>query len=487
LRRLSSGLRINSAADDAAGLAISQRLTAQVRGLDQGARNANDAVSVTQTADSGLASIATLLQRVRELAVQAANGANGAADRQALDGESSQLIQEAQRIVGQTRLNGSNLLDGSFANRDLQLGAAVADSIRVDIADASLNSTPTYTYNGTAPVDNNGITAGSLTFDVGGGPVAIVPSVPAGNWDTYDYEADAKANAINASGVPGVTATATNTQVFTPMSGPGITAGVNDALQKPANLQPGDAYNWDFQINLYTIYSGAWVDMSVATLAGLINAQQATTGVSASLTGSGQLQLDKAGGGTISLYETWPVNDAVDGAGKPGLMLGSMFTSPSPVNVADGINTTYSNTQHFNGTVTIKSAHAITFGGSANAGALFGESGTPVLSYGLANANLLTRQGALDTITSVDQMLDKLSTSRAALGALGNRLASAARNAGAASQNASAARGRISDADFASETAAMSRSMILHAAGAAMTVQANAESRVVLALLRGLI
>lgn len=138
LQRLSSGLRINSAKDDAAGLAISERFTAQIRGLNVAVRNANDGVSLAQTAEGALGSVTENLQRIRELAVQSANATNSASDRDALQAEVDQLIAEIDRVATQTKFNGVALLDGSFSAQDFQVGANSGDTITLDaITDAT--------------------------------------------------------------------------------------------------------------------------------------------------------------------------------------------------------------------------------------------------------------------------------------------------------------------------------------------------------------
>ncbi|EKD41129.1 MAG: hypothetical protein ACD_74C00012G0001, partial [uncultured bacterium] len=137
LQRLSSGLRINSAKDDAAGLAISTRMSAQVRGLNQAARNANDGISLAQTAEGALGEIGNNLQRLRELSIQSANATNSDSDRASLNAEATQLISEITRVAGATQFNGLNLLDGSFASKDFQVGANANQTISVtSIADA---------------------------------------------------------------------------------------------------------------------------------------------------------------------------------------------------------------------------------------------------------------------------------------------------------------------------------------------------------------
>ena len=134
LQRLSSGLRINSAKDDAAGLAISSRMTTQINGLTQAARNANDGISLAQTTESALQEVSNNLQRIRELAVQSANATNSDSDRAALDQEVQQRLAEVNRIATQTSFNGRKVLDGSFGNATFQVGANVGETISVGLA-----------------------------------------------------------------------------------------------------------------------------------------------------------------------------------------------------------------------------------------------------------------------------------------------------------------------------------------------------------------
>jgi flagellin len=131
LQRLSSGMRINSAKDDAAGLAISERFTAQIRGLNQAVRNSNDGISLAQTAEGALGEVTNNLQRVRELAVQSANATNSSSDRAAMQQEVSQLVLEIDRVANQTNFNGVKLLDGSFAAQSFQVGANVGETIEI--------------------------------------------------------------------------------------------------------------------------------------------------------------------------------------------------------------------------------------------------------------------------------------------------------------------------------------------------------------------
>ncbi|MDH5601606.1 MAG: flagellin, partial [Gammaproteobacteria bacterium] len=148
LQRLSSGLRINSAKDDAAGLAISERFTSQIRGLDQAVRNANDGISLAQTAEGALAESGNILQRIRELAVQSANATNSASDRQALQSEVSQLVSELDRIASSTEFNGQKLLDGTFGTAIFQVGANANQTIQATTANFRANNFGNYRVEG---------------------------------------------------------------------------------------------------------------------------------------------------------------------------------------------------------------------------------------------------------------------------------------------------------------------------------------------------
>ncbi|MES2624426.1 MAG: flagellin, partial [Pseudomonadota bacterium] len=205
LQRLSSGMRINSAKDDAAGLAISERFTAQIRGLNQAVRNANDGISLAQTAEGALGEVTNNLQRVRELAVQSANATNSNSDRAAMQQEVSQLISEIDRVAGQTNFNGVKLLDGSFSAQSFQVGANVGETIAIstiiDSTKAGLGlDTGSATKTSTTSVGSAALVEGDLTIN--GVDVGAVAA-----------DAAAIATAINGTG-SNVAATATNVQTI---------------------------------------------------------------------------------------------------------------------------------------------------------------------------------------------------------------------------------------------------------------------------------
>lgn len=199
LQRLSSGLRINSAKDDAAGLAISERFTTQIRGLNQATRNANDAISLSQTAEGALGEYGNILQRVRELALQSANATNSSSDRAALNSEVQQQLAELNRISTQTQFNGQNVLDGSFTAAQFQVGANANQTISVNVGNASTDALGAYDFGNTATnVSGTALSVGNLTIN----------GVDVGS--TADGSAETIAAAINGiQSQTGVTATAT--------------------------------------------------------------------------------------------------------------------------------------------------------------------------------------------------------------------------------------------------------------------------------------
>ena len=195
LQRLSSGLRINSAKDDAAGLAISDRMTSQINGLNQAARNANDGISMTQTAEGGLATATDLLQRMRTLAVQAANGTNSASDRASLQEEVGQLQQELNRVANTTQFNGQNVLDGSLSNAQFQVGANANQTINFSISNTQASAIGNNAVKTTATGNTSGASsfAGTVAGTIGVNQNAAQVLTVQGNGTTSTYSAAAGA------------------------------------------------------------------------------------------------------------------------------------------------------------------------------------------------------------------------------------------------------------------------------------------------------
>lgn len=360
LQRLSSGLRINSAKDDAAGLAISERFTTQVRGMDQAARNANDGISLSQTAEGAMGEIGNNLQRIRELAVQSRNATNSSTDRAALNAEAQQLKAEIDRVAEQTSFNGTKLLDGSFTDQAFQVGANQGETITVSgITNASSSALGTWTSASTTTYSQTTASATATAFATGM------------SLDVNGVTISTAAGAADAAAA----AAAFKTAFDTAKANPANTALANVTMDATGAITSTD---------------------QTLTLANATNVSGVTAGTT-------------------------------------------------------------------NGTATVVAGTAQT---------------------GFGTLDISTVDGADAAMLAMDGALTAINTARANMGAVQNRFSSVVANLGSTSENLSAARSRIQDADFAAETAKLTRNQILQQAGTAMLAQANQAPQGVLSLLR---
>jgi len=356
MQRLSSGLRINSAKDDAAGLAISERFTAQIRGLDVASRNANDGISLAQTAEGALGEVTNNLQRIRELAVQSANASNSSTDRAALQTEAAQLLSEVDRVAGQTKFNGVALIDGSFTSAVFQVGANSGETITVSsLVDANVAALGTVTA---ATGQSSAVTAIDTLTAVGAGALLI--------------------------------------------NGTDVGAGIGAA---------GSA------------------QQRVGQVVDAINNYSTTTGVNAAF--------DAQTNRIVLSSEADIVATGTDDGSLTGF----------DVTATDG-------------------------------------DATATTTAGLTGLDLSSYAGASLAIKQIDSALGQVNSARATLGAIQNRFSSVVSNIASTSENLTASRSRVQDADFAKETAAMTRGQILQQAGTAILSQANSAPQNVLSLLR---
>jgi flagellin len=462
LQRLSSGLRINSAKDDAAGMAISSRMTSQINGLNQAARNANDGISLAQTAEGSLNAISDNLQRMRELAVQSANASNSAGDRATLQNEVSQLSAEIDRVANGAAFNGVNLLDGSFSAQTFQVGANATANDKITVNSISSARTSSLGGGWGANVVTSGMTtaqtingAGQLTFAVNGATAVDVYTANGSN--NIVASGNTMAAAINSSNITGLTATANAT----------VNAGTYAAT--------GAGFNTDGNVtlaingnNITVAVTQAGKGLTNVTAAyTAINLASGLTGVTASLSGN-NITLTRADGGAVvtTFTDTGGTNSAIQDIGLSGTTTANYgsyalnYVGQGSVVVAGSINS---------------AAKVGVANGTTNSGA----TGTLVSAI-----NISTAQGAGTALASIDNALATINTSRAALGAYQNRFASAVSNLQTTAENLTASRSRIQDADFAAETAAMTRGQILQQAGTAILAQANSLPNSVLSLLK---
>lgn len=461
MQRLSSGLRINSAADDAAGLAISTRFQSQINGLNVAQRNANDAISLSQTAEGALGSVVNNLQRIRDLSVQSANATNSSSDRAAMQAEVKQLSSEIDRVANQTTFNGIKLLDGSFQSQAFQVGADAGQTITLDKI-SSAKTSQLGTYQGFQVSDHTLGTASNSTS-------TMSFTIPDGSSGTNtialgSVATDAKAisDALNASGVQGLTAS----------------AGAATATGQTAAFTSGASGNTDtLTLNGIdiTLTNSGNASTNVTNAVTAINNQSSVSGVTAVATGSG-INLVAADGRNINAkFSTTTQGSGATNSAAADYGLNSSITSSASIVASGTLNIDYKAPAGITGNVD--------FTGLTGAGF---SAPTAITSTGtaLSNVDISTVAGANKAINAVDAALSTINSSRAQLGAVQNRFQNTISNIASTSQNLTAANGRITDADFAAETAKMSKAQVLQQAGISVLAQANARPQQVLTLLR---
>ena len=526
IQRLSTGLRINSAKDDAAGLAISSRFTSQIRGLTQASRNANDGISLAQTAEGALATSTDILQRIRELAVQSANASNSAGDRSALNSEVQQLTQELQRISTTTQFNGQNLLDGSFTTATFQVGANANQTILVNSGNYQTNAYGNYRIGGIAAYKAGGVgdltvgttdTAGStglgdsLLATASGSDASAILGADAGEFvitsasGTYDVLYNSGASAADIAAAvnrtnSGVTASAI-TQVV--LGGTNETANAslnqNETYTFQLSTETGSEAPTDF-VTVSFKTGGTETAATAVNSADHLNAAiQAFNDVSgktgftaeAVQTDEGQwaIKLTSESGRDLRIANEGDAADVditdiavLDGDTSTGDSLAVQLSAGN----ADG---EWDGGERITGRVIFDSAKS--FSVTTTVAEVFGAEGTATAgTYGgqlqqVAALDVSSYDASLRTLSIVDSALSSLSGQRARYGATQTRFENTISNLQTTSENLSASRSRILDTDFAAETANLTRSQILQQAGVAMLAQANAMPNSVLTLLQG--
>lgn len=469
MTRLSSGLRINSAKDDAAGLAISDRMTSQIRGLNQAARNANDGISLAQTAEGAMQESTNILQRIRELAVQSANATNSASDRTALQAEVNQLQSEMNRIATTTTFNGLQILDGTFVQQQFQVGANANETISVSIEgmaatdlgrnfvrsvnSASTGSGAAATPAATAPATN---TIPAQTLTISGSQGSSTVDIAAGD------SAEIIASKINnVSGATNVNAEANTTATISNLTASGTVE---------LTLWSGGSQ---------TTISAAVDPTDLEDLARAINNTSGTTGITAQSNGD-TITLTQPEGKNISIEDFTHSGGAesIDIAGEDGNAATLTSGGGADSTVVTGV-VELDSSEAFFATSNLTNA-----AGSVFDNALAGDnvaSGNQLVS----SIDISSVAGANDAISIVDAALQKIDSMRGDLGAVQNRFESTIANLNNVAENLTAARSRILDADIAMETSNMTKQNILQQAGVSILSQANQTPQLALQLLQG--
>ncbi len=466
MQRLSSGLRINSAKDDAAGLAISERFTTQIRGLNQAVRNANDGISLSQTAEGALGTISDNLQRIRELAVQSANATNNASDRAALDLEVQQRLAEIDRVASQTSFNGQKILDGSFGNAAFQVGANVGQTISLSLETSvrtnAIGAVTTTTSTGLAALNLEATpTTSTASGIVSGGVVSGTTTDPT----VYTLTIDGNTLYTNtiATGATGTLVTA---------------ADLDSAWSTFSAANPGYSLTGTFAAGTAVISKADGTDMVIA---------QSTTGGT-----GGTVTAVTHGAGFIATH-----NNGVEAT--PLVLADGDFSiqigSESAVSIIGTFNTATELIDHINtnvpgviasvagGELTLISDQDITVVDNATIG-LASATLADDAAGNLTSIDVTTVAKANETLMRMDAALTAINDLRSTFGAIQNRFESTIANLATTAENLTASRSRILDADFAMETANLSRAQILQQAGTAMVAQANQMPQGILALLR---
>jgi Flagellin and related hook-associated proteins len=458
IERLSSGMRINSAKDDAAGLAISTRFTTQINGLNQAVSNANDGISLAQTTESALNEVTNNMQRIRTLAVQSANATNSDSDRAALDAEVQQRLSEITRISQQTTFNGRHVLDGSFGSAAFQIGANVGETISVNLSQGA----------GASQVGQMATTAtGDISsLFTSGGSAATASVATATGVAGFDYSASSKSFTVNGTAVNLTTAEGTQAALVTDVQTQ-LNAGAGGAGVYTVAASGASGFT------ITTAATGASSAMTVggtdaAFITGNVAGSDAVAATASPLTlASGDLTVngtDMAG----SYKDAQSLVDAINSKGVSGV---SAYYDSSSKEV------------HLNSQSALTVAGAKAGAGTGDLG--FANSGSAIaISGDLAGSDVKTVAGANDTISRIDAALSTVSSMRSDLGAVQNRFDSTIANLQTISQNLSSSRSQIQDADFAAETANMSSANILQQAGVSVLAQANSSTQAVLKLLQ---
>ncbi len=475
LQRLSSGLRINSAKDDAAGLAIVDRFTSQIRGLNQAARNANDGISISQVAEGALSESTNILQRMRELAIQSANGSNSADDRANLNKEVEQLQEELTRIADTTRFGTQKILDGSFGTQSFQVGANANETISVDLTQSfAAEQLGQNSFVATEDTALTGFAGLSSAGYATGGTDTLTLTSASGTTTTVDLTSVTSASELaaeynSATEISGVAASTSVTIA-------GIAGGASDdALTVTVNgtaiVVTGDAASGGEVAN----------DAVIAAIRASVSAGN-VTGVTVDTANStaSSLVLQDADGDNISVEFT------ISSGATTASALDAEITSSS-VTVTAGQG---SAAQIATGTLDFTNAFSTEDITVATSGSLGGttaidvdETSTATLLT-VASIDISTVDGAQSAIGITDAAITTIDNARADLGAIQNRLESTISNLTSISENVSAARSRVQDADFASETASLTRNQILQQAGISVLSQANSLPQQVLSLLQ---
>lgn len=461
MERLATGSRINSAADDAAGLAMVERMNSQIRGLQMATKNANDGIALIKTVENALVEVSGMLQRMRELAVQSANATNTATERNFSNNELTQLQQEISRVSANTRYNGTQVLNGTFSSKALQVGTMSGEEIRFNIDSVEASLLGGYVIEGVSLAPADAATTTGSTFST----AEDLTIVANGNNRVIDIEAadSAKVVATKINAVAGATTVFAQARTF-------------------AHLDSSSATSTSFKVEINGVETAAF-DISsndVADAVSKINAISGETNVLAAATTNNQVLLTNSTGEDITVANTTAGTTlVVASVGNDGITENS---SSVALEASTGNNST-----RVLGTVRLTSSEGFSATQASGTSNYFSTTDTDATAelVSVAGIDITTQLGASNAISIIDGALERVSGMRGGLGTLENRLSYSVSNLMKVTEYTIGARSRIADADFAAETSRLAKAQVLQQAGAAMLSQANASTNVVLQVLNG--
>ncbi len=507
IQQLSTGKQINGPADNPAGYSIAQRFQTQINGLNQAVSNGNQAVSLVQTATSAIQNETSLLQQIRTIAVQSANGSNTTQDRQSLQNVVTQLLAQVQTIATQTQFNGQNLLDGSFAGSQFQVGANSNQIINVSVGNSQTSSLGNYatTTSGTIYGTSSGAYAlngylegGAFTVSSGSAGVSGAGNFDAGTLgvsgsagsasvtinNTYDSAATIASSVNAVSSQTGVTAQAYTSVAFTVAA----TGSISFSLSNGNGSTPTNS------VNISATIGGTTNSPDLSSLVSAINNTAATTGISANtqvVSGKQELVLTQSQGHNIVIQSSATTTSGLASGSTASLDLAANAVNSTTGVVSEsgisgaGALTSGSGGLLVQGVVQFASANSYAIG---NASGIGFSSSAATLSSGaggsqVASVNVSTVAGANQAIAILDQAINALNSQGGSLGAVQQRVQASVSNAQTAATNLQSAQSVVQDANIAAATTQLSKFQILQQAGISTLAQANALQQSYLKLL----
>ncbi|KJF90396.1 flagellin [Photobacterium leiognathi] len=436
MEKLSSGLRINSAKDDAAGLQISNRLTSQTNGLNVAMRNANDGISMAQTAEGAMSETTNMLQRMRDLSLQAANGSNSTEDREALQKEVDALQTEMTRIAETTTFGGQQLLDGTFGTKSFQVGSNANETIAVTLGDVSSNAIGSQTAGGAGTVFGAATPATTEGEDYADGLTPGDITIHGGNGS----------KTVSLTGTDKVTDVADKIN----KAGSGVTASTS-VTTKIDNLVAGETGTLEIGDDSFNLakYNGSMEDLA---------SDLGKAGYDATIDDAGALTV------TAKDVNGIKVTDALD----TGITLDGVAAGAADEEIVKNAELKLSSSDSFSVT-------------GANVGEIINDTTSSLNS--VKDVDVTSAAGAQDALDVIDAAIAGIDAQRADLGAVQNRFNHTLNNLANINENVNASNSRIKDVDFAAETTNMTKNQILQQASTSILAQAKQIPQAALSLL----